>query len=57
MFALAPQPEWIAWGTAPLLIQIPAKVLHQFWTLFHTLMYATPAAQWIIIQVGQARTR
>ncbi|KFA60512.1 hypothetical protein S40285_07876 [Stachybotrys chlorohalonatus IBT 40285] len=50
MFALAPQPEWIAWGTAPLLIQIPAKVLHQFWTLFHTLMYATPAAQWIIIQ-------
>ncbi|KAH7328065.1 glycosyl transferases group 1-domain-containing protein [Stachybotrys elegans] len=50
MYALTPQPEWIAWGTLPFFLQIPAKVLHQFWTLFSTLMYATPAAQWIIIQ-------
>ncbi|PHH87340.1 hypothetical protein CDD83_9002 [Cordyceps sp. RAO-2017] len=50
MFALAPQPEWIAWGTLPFFINLPAKVVQQFWTLFYTLMYATPPARWIIIQ-------
>ncbi|KJZ79257.1 hypothetical protein HIM_01408 [Hirsutella minnesotensis 3608] len=50
MYALAPQPEWIAWGTLPFFINLPAKVIQQFWTLFSTLMYATPPAQWIIIQ-------
>ncbi|KAM4056707.1 glycosyl transferases group 1 domain-containing protein [Hirsutella rhossiliensis] len=50
MYALAPQPEWIAWGTLPFFINLPAKVILQFWTLFYTLMYATPPAQWIIIQ-------
>ncbi|KAF4126829.1 beta-1,4-mannosyltransferase [Geosmithia morbida] len=46
---LTPPPEWIAWGTLPLLA-IPYKVIHQFCTLFYTLMYATPPARWIIIQ-------
>jgi beta-1,4-mannosyltransferase len=53
MYALAPQPEWIAWGTLPFFILIPAKVTQQFWTLFKTLMYTTPPAQWIIIQVSR----
>lgn len=48
---LAPYPEWIQWGTLPLL-SIPYKVIHQFGTLFYTLMYATPPAKWIIIQVS-----
>lgn len=52
MYALAPQPEWIAWATLPFFLLIPCKVLQQFWTLFYTMMYATPAARWIIIQVG-----
>lgn len=51
MYALAPQPEWIAWGTLPFFLNIPCKVIQQFWTLFYTMMWATPAAQWIIIQV------
>ncbi|KAG5980137.1 hypothetical protein E4U55_004360 [Claviceps digitariae] len=50
MYALAPQPEWITWGTLPFFINIPCKVVQQFWTLFYTMMWATPAAQWIIIQ-------
>ncbi|PNY24180.1 Chitobiosyldiphosphodolichol beta-mannosyltransferase [Tolypocladium capitatum] len=50
MYALAPQPEWISWGTLPFFINIPCKVIQQFWTLFYTLMYATPPARWIIIQ-------
>jgi beta-1,4-mannosyltransferase len=49
LYPLSPQPEWIAWGTMPLLA-IPYKVIHQFCTLFYALMYATPAPQWIIIQ-------
>lgn len=52
LYPLSPQPEWIAWGTLPLLA-IPYKVIHQFCTLFYTLMYATPPAQWIIIQVSE----
>lgn len=50
MYALAPQPEWIAWGTLPFFINLPAKVVQQFWTLFRTLVYSTPPARWIIIQ-------
>ncbi|KAK2592422.1 mannosyltransferase [Conoideocrella luteorostrata] len=50
MYALAPQPEWIAWGTLPFFLNIPCKVIQQCWTLFYTMMWATPAAQWIIIQ-------
>ena len=52
MYPLAPQPEWIAWGTLPFFINIPCKVIQQFWTLFYTLMYATPPARWIIVQVS-----
>lgn len=52
MYPLAPQPEWIAWGTLPFFVNIPCKVIQQFWTLFYTLMYATPPARWIIIQVS-----
>lgn len=51
MYALAPQPEWIAWGTLPFFLNIPCKVIQQFWTLFYNMMWATPAARWIIIQV------
>ncbi|KND93305.1 Chitobiosyldiphosphodolichol beta-mannosyltransferase [Tolypocladium ophioglossoides CBS 100239] len=50
MYALAPQPEWISWGTLPFFVNIPCKVIQQFWTLFYTLMYTTPSARWIIIQ-------
>ncbi|QUC22591.1 uncharacterized protein UV8b_06832 [Ustilaginoidea virens] len=50
LYALAPQPEWIAWGTLPFFLNIPCKVMQQFWTLLYTMMWATPAAQWIIIQ-------
>ncbi|KAG6239425.1 hypothetical protein E4U25_000776 [Claviceps purpurea] len=50
MYALAPQPEWIAWSTLPFFLNIPCKVIQQFWTLFYTMMWATPAAQLIIIQ-------
>jgi len=49
LYPLSPQPEWIAWGTLPLLA-IPYKVFHQFFALFYTLVYATPPGQWIIIQ-------
>lgn len=51
MYALSPTPEWIAWGTLPFFINLPAKVIQQFWTLFYILMYAAPPARWIIIQV------
>ncbi|KAH0496758.1 hypothetical protein TgHK011_004105 [Trichoderma gracile] len=50
VYPLAPQPEWIAWGTLPFFLNIPSKVIQQFWTLFATLMYTAPPAQWIIIQ-------
>ncbi|KOS17452.1 Chitobiosyldiphosphodolichol beta-mannosyltransferase [Escovopsis weberi] len=50
LYALAPQPEWIAWGTLPFFLLVPCKVAHQFWTLFRTLMYSTPAPKWIIVQ-------
>ncbi|KIL93540.1 hypothetical protein FAVG1_03522 [Fusarium avenaceum] len=50
MFALPPQPEVLQWGTLPFFLNIPLKVLWQFWGLFHTLMYEAPAAKWIIIQ-------
>ncbi|RCI08447.1 hypothetical protein L249_8880 [Ophiocordyceps polyrhachis-furcata BCC 54312] len=50
MYALAPQPEWIAWGTLPFFLNLPAKVIHQFCTLFYTLLYRTPPARCIIIQ-------
>jgi beta-1,4-mannosyltransferase len=53
VYPLAAQPEWIAWGTLPFFLNIPAKVIQQFWTLFRTLMYTTPPAQWIIIQVTE----
>ena len=35
----------------PFFISLPYKVIHQFWTVFDTMMYKAPAAQWIIIQV------
>ncbi|CAG9997986.1 unnamed protein product [Clonostachys byssicola] len=49
LYPLAPYPEWTIWGTLPLL-SLVYKVIHQFCTLFYTLMYATPAAKWMIIQ-------
>ncbi|UKZ73672.1 hypothetical protein TrVFT333_001322 [Trichoderma virens FT-333] len=52
VYPLAPQPEWIAWETLPFFLNIPSKVIQQFWTLFVTLMYTAPPAQWIIIQVA-----
>lgn len=51
VYPLAPEPEWIKWDTLPWLVSIPSKVIQQFSTLFTTLMYTTPAPQWIIIQV------
>ncbi|KYK59514.1 hypothetical protein DCS_00644 [Drechmeria coniospora] len=50
MYPLTPTPEWIVWGNLPFFINLPCKVMQQFWTLFYTLMFATPPAQWIIIQ-------
>ncbi|KAH0532169.1 hypothetical protein TsFJ059_000897 [Trichoderma semiorbis] len=50
VYPLAPPPEWIAWETLPFFLNIPCKVIQQFWTLFATLMYTAPPAQWIIIQ-------
>ncbi|TQV98890.1 hypothetical protein V2A60_007410 [Cordyceps javanica] len=50
LYPLDPLPEWLAWGNLNFIIQIPGKVIHQFWTLFHTIMYTAPAAEWIIIQ-------
>ncbi|KAF5974171.1 beta-1 4-mannosyltransferase [Fusarium coicis] len=50
MYALPPQPEVLQWGTLPFFLNIPLKVLWQFWGLFSTLMYDAPAAKWIIIQ-------
>jgi beta-1,4-mannosyltransferase len=52
LYALEPVPDWITWSTS-LVLKWPLKALHQFWTLFHTLMYATPPAKWIIIQVSK----
>lgn len=51
VYPLQPVPEWIAWGNLPFFINIPCKVIQQFWTLFFTMMYVAPAAKWIIIQV------
>ncbi|KAL7789521.1 family 33 glycosyltransferase [Trichoderma ceciliae] len=50
VYPLTPQPEWITWGTLPFFLNIPSKVIQQFWTLFRTLMYTAPPAQWILIQ-------
>ncbi|KAM0252220.1 hypothetical protein ACHAP5_001205 [Fusarium lateritium] len=50
MYALPPQPEVLQWGTLPFFLNLPLKVLWQFWGLFYTLMYEAPAAKWIIIQ-------
>jgi beta-1,4-mannosyltransferase len=50
MYALPPQPEVLRWGTLPFFLNIPLKVVWQFWGLFRTLMYDAPAAKWIIIQ-------
>ncbi|KAI5463207.1 family 33 glycosyltransferase [Mariannaea sp. PMI_226] len=50
MYALSPQPELLQWGTLPFFLNIPLKVIWQFWGLFYTLIYETPAAKWIIIQ-------
>ncbi|KAF5020510.1 hypothetical protein F66182_7473 [Fusarium sp. NRRL 66182] len=50
MYALPPQPEVIRWGTLPFFLNLPLKVLWQFWGLFRTLMYDAPPAKWIIIQ-------
>ncbi|KAJ3475475.1 hypothetical protein NLG97_g9446 [Lecanicillium saksenae] len=50
LYALDPLPEWLAWNNLNFVIQIPGKVLFQFWTLFERMMYTAPAAQWIIIQ-------
>ncbi|KAF4989281.1 hypothetical protein FGRMN_9205 [Fusarium graminum] len=50
MYALPLQPEVLQWGTLPFFLNLPLKVLWQFWGLFHTLMYDAPAAKWIIIQ-------
>lgn len=54
MFALSPTPEWIAWGTLPFFINLPCKVIHQFFSLIWTLMYATPPARLILLQVRPA---
>lgn len=51
LYPLTAVPEWLAWGTLPFFIQIPCKVIQQFWTLFITIMYSAPAAEWVIIQV------
>ena len=51
MYALPPLPEVLQWGTLPFFLNIPLKVIWNFWGLFRTLMYDAPAAQWIIIQV------
>ncbi|KAF4984849.1 hypothetical protein FZEAL_2 [Fusarium zealandicum] len=50
MYALPPQPEVIRWGTLPFFLNLPIKVMWQFWGLFRTLMYDAPAAKWIIVQ-------
>ncbi|KAK3190531.1 mannosyltransferase [Lecanicillium sp. MT-2017a] len=50
LYPLTAVPEWLAWGTLPFFIQIPCKVIQQFWTLFITIMYSAPAAEWVIIQ-------
>ncbi|CAM1511314.1 Fc.00g088270.m01.CDS01 [Cosmosporella sp. VM-42] len=50
MYALPPQPEVLQWGTLPFFLNIPLKVIWNFWGLFRTLMYDAPAAKWIIIQ-------
>ncbi|KAH6895365.1 family 33 glycosyltransferase [Thelonectria olida] len=50
MYGLPPQPELLQWGTLPFFLNIPCKVIWQFWGLFSTLMYSAPAAKWIIIQ-------
>lgn len=52
MYALPPQPEVLRWGTLPFFLNLPLKVIWQFWGLFRTLMYDAPPAKWIIIQVG-----
>ncbi|KAF4963674.1 hypothetical protein FSARC_8318 [Fusarium sarcochroum] len=50
LYALPPQPEVLRWGTLPFFLNLPLKVLWQFWGLFNTLMYEAPPAKWIIIQ-------
>ncbi|ATY64461.1 beta-1,4-mannosyltransferase, putative [Cordyceps militaris CM01] len=50
LYPLDPLPEWLAWGNLSFLVQIPGKVIQQIWTLFDTMMYRAPAAEWIIIQ-------
>ncbi|CEJ84228.1 hypothetical protein VHEMI03416 [[Torrubiella] hemipterigena] len=50
VFPLTPVPEWIAWNNLPFFINIPCKVLQQFYTLYCTLMYTAPAAKWMVLQ-------
>ncbi|RMJ12334.1 hypothetical protein BHE90_002637 [Fusarium euwallaceae] len=50
MYPLPPQPEVLRWGTLPFFLNLPMKVIWQFWGMFRTLMYDAPPAKWIIIQ-------
>ncbi|KAI8263067.1 Chitobiosyldiphosphodolichol beta-mannosyltransferase [Colletotrichum sp. SAR11_239] len=50
LYPLPPLPAVFKWNTLPFLINKPAKVVWQMWSIFQVLAYTAPPARWIIIQ-------
>ncbi|KAF9873184.1 hypothetical protein CkaCkLH20_09347 [Colletotrichum karsti] len=50
LYPLPPLPTVFKWNTLPFLINKPAKVVWQMWSIFYVLAYTAPPARWIIIQ-------
>ncbi|KAL0933357.1 glycosyl transferase group 1 [Colletotrichum truncatum] len=50
LYPLPALPSVFKWNTLPLLINKPAKVVWQAWSIFYVLAYTAPPARWIIIQ-------
>ncbi|KXH49317.1 glycosyl transferase group 1 [Colletotrichum simmondsii] len=50
LYPLPPLPTVFKWNTLPFLINKPAKVVWQAYSIFYVLAYTAPPARWIVIQ-------
>ncbi|TEA19465.1 Chitobiosyldiphosphodolichol beta-mannosyltransferase [Colletotrichum sidae] len=50
LYPLPPLPSVFKWDTLPFLVNKPAKVIWQAWSIFYVLAYTAPPARWIVIQ-------
>lgn len=53
LYPLPPLPTVFKWNTLPFLINKPAKVVWQAYSIFYVLAYTAPPARWIVIQVSE----